>query len=78
MLFDGHDLSALAPEDRARAGVFLAFQYPVEIPGVANNQFCDWLITPSGDSVARKSWILSSLMILCGKNEAAKDESGFS
>jgi len=33
------DLLALAPEQRARAGLFLAFQYPVEIPGVANVQF---------------------------------------
>ncbi|CAG4882465.1 component of SufBCD complex, ATP-binding component of ABC superfamily [Georgfuchsia toluolica] len=32
----GHDLLTLAPEERAREGVFLAFQYPVEIPGVAN------------------------------------------
>jgi Fe-S cluster assembly ATP-binding protein len=32
----GRDLLAMAPEDRARAGVFLAFQYPVEIPGVNN------------------------------------------
>ncbi|AYH44642.1 Fe-S cluster assembly ATPase SufC [Azoarcus sp. DN11] len=32
----GRDLLALAPEDRAREGIFLAFQYPVEIPGVAN------------------------------------------
>ena len=32
----GEDLLALAPEERARAGVFLAFQYPVEIPGVNN------------------------------------------
>lgn len=32
----GSDLLALSPEERARAGVFLAFQYPVEIPGVAN------------------------------------------
>ena len=32
----GEDLLAMAPEDRARAGVFLAFQYPVEIPGVNN------------------------------------------
>lgn len=39
LLFDGQDLSALVPEERARAGIFLAFQYPVEIPGVANNQF---------------------------------------
>ena len=34
--FLGQDLLALAPEKRAREGVFLAFQYPVEIPGVAN------------------------------------------
>ena len=34
--FDGLDLLALAPEERARAGVFLGFQYPVEIPGVNN------------------------------------------
>ena len=35
----GRDLLALAPEDRAREGVFLAFQYPVEIPGVSNLYF---------------------------------------
>jgi Fe-S cluster assembly ATP-binding protein len=34
--YDGRDLLALAPEERARAGVFLGFQYPVEIPGVNN------------------------------------------
>jgi Fe-S cluster assembly ATP-binding protein len=34
--FEGRDLLALAPEARARAGVFLGFQYPVEIPGVNN------------------------------------------
>ncbi len=36
VLFEGKDLLELAPEDRACEGVFLAFQYPVEIPGVAN------------------------------------------
>jgi len=35
----GKDLLALSPEDRAREGVFLAFQYPVEIPGVSNTYF---------------------------------------
>jgi len=35
----GKDLLDLAPEDRAREGVFLAFQYPVEIPGVTSNNF---------------------------------------
>ena len=39
VLFDGRDLTALEPEERAREGVFLAFQYPVEIPGVANLYF---------------------------------------
>jgi Fe-S cluster assembly ATP-binding protein len=34
--YQGHDLLALAPEERAREGVFLGFQYPVEIPGVNN------------------------------------------
>jgi Fe-S cluster assembly ATP-binding protein len=34
--FDGRDLLALPPEERARAGLFLGFQYPVEIPGVNN------------------------------------------
>ena len=37
--FDGRDLLALEPEERAAAGVFLAFQYPVEIPGVNNTYF---------------------------------------
>jgi Fe-S cluster assembly ATP-binding protein len=35
----GRDLLAMSPEERARAGVFLAFQYPVEIPGVSNIYF---------------------------------------
>jgi Fe-S cluster assembly ATP-binding protein len=39
ILYDGQDLTALQPEDRAREGVFLAFQYPVEIPGVGNVYF---------------------------------------
>ena len=39
ILFRGKDLAAMEPEIRAREGVFLAFQYPVEIPGVANNYF---------------------------------------
>ena len=39
VLFEGQDLLALAPEGRALAGVFLGFQYPIEIPGVANSQF---------------------------------------
>ena len=39
VLYDGKDLLAMKPEERAREGIFLAFQYPVEIPGVSNVYF---------------------------------------
>jgi Fe-S cluster assembly ATP-binding protein len=39
VMFEGRNLLALEPEERARAGLFLGFQYPIEIPGVANSQF---------------------------------------
>jgi Fe-S cluster assembly ATP-binding protein len=39
VLFNGKDLLEMSPEDRAREGMFLAFQYPVEIPGVSNINF---------------------------------------
>jgi Fe-S cluster assembly ATP-binding protein len=38
-LFDGRNLFDMPAEERARAGLFLGFQYPVEVPGVANSQF---------------------------------------
>lgn len=39
VIYDGKDLLAMAPEERAREGIFLAFQYPVEIPGVSTTYF---------------------------------------
>ncbi len=39
VIYDGKDLLEMKPEDRAREGVFLAFQYPIEIPGVSNQYF---------------------------------------
>ena len=39
VLFEGRNLFDMAPEERARAGLFLGFQYPVEIPGVTNSSF---------------------------------------
>jgi Fe-S cluster assembly ATP-binding protein len=39
VLFDGKNLFELAPEERARAGLFLGFQYPIEVPGVTNAAF---------------------------------------
>jgi Fe-S cluster assembly ATP-binding protein len=39
VIYEGKDLLAMSPEERAREGLFLAFQYPVEIPGVSNTYF---------------------------------------
>jgi Fe-S cluster assembly ATP-binding protein len=39
VLFEGKNLLEMEPEERARVGLFLAFQYPIEIPGVGNSQF---------------------------------------
>ena len=39
VIYDGRDLLEMEPEERAQAGIFLAFQYPVEIPGVSNAYF---------------------------------------
>src|SRR3989440_12602532 len=39
IIYDGKDLLEMSAEERAREGVFLAFQYPVEIPGVSTNSF---------------------------------------
>lgn len=39
VIYEGKDLLELEPDERARAGIFLAFQYPVEVPGVSNSQF---------------------------------------
>src|SRR5881275_226378 len=39
VLFEGKDLLEMDPEERAREGIFMAFQYPVEIPGVSNTYF---------------------------------------
>ncbi|MCO5333957.1 MAG: Fe-S cluster assembly ATPase SufC [Pyrinomonadaceae bacterium] len=39
VLFEGRNLLELDPDERAREGVFMAFQYPVEVPGVSNSQF---------------------------------------
>ncbi|MFV0388388.1 MAG: Fe-S cluster assembly ATPase SufC [Pyrinomonadaceae bacterium] len=39
ILYRGKNLLELAPDERAREGIFMAFQYPVEVPGVSNSQF---------------------------------------
>src|SRR5258708_12525173 len=44
--FEGKDLLDMKPEERAGEGIFLAFQYPVEIPGVTNNYFLPAPVNP--------------------------------
>ena len=39
ILFNGKSILELEPEDRSHLGIFLAFQYPIEIPGVSNEDF---------------------------------------
>lgn len=45
VVFNGKNLLEMSPEDRAREGVFLAFQYPIEIPGVSNINFLKTALT---------------------------------
>jgi Fe-S cluster assembly ATP-binding protein len=56
ILFHGENLIELSPEDRARKGIFLAFQYPIEIPGVSNANF---LKTAVNEVRKSKGWMHS-------------------
>ena len=51
ILFLGLDISELEPEERAHLGIFLAFQYPVEIPGVTNDEFLMDIFTENYENV---------------------------
>jgi Fe-S cluster assembly ATP-binding protein len=52
--FNGQDLLAMEPDERARAGVFLAFQYPVEIPGVSTSAFLKTAINAKRRAASEK------------------------
>jgi Fe-S cluster assembly ATP-binding protein len=66
--YDGRDLLALEPEVRAAEGVFLAFQYPVEIPGVNNTYFLRAAPTRSASIAASRNWTPCSSSSWCGKS----------
>ena len=55
VLLEGEDLLEMEPDERAAQGVFLAFQYPLEIPGVATMTFLRTALTRSARSAARRS-----------------------
>lgn len=86
--FLGEDLLDMAPEDRARAGIFLAFQYPVEIPGVSNINFLKTAINETRekkglDPISAKEFLAkvkekSKLVELDGKLANRSVNEGFS
>ena len=58
ILLDGEDVLAMSPDERARAGLFLAMQYPVEIPGISVGNFLRTAKTAvSGEAPALRPWI---------------------
>ena len=69
--FEGADLLAMAPEQRAAAGVFLAFQYPVEIPGVNNTYFLRTALNAQRKARGEKE--LDSMAFLKRVREKLKD-----
>ena len=62
--FDGNDLLEMSTEERARAGLFLAFQYPVEIPGVSNVNFLRTAINEIRDANGEKPILAKEFMAL--------------
>ena len=68
--FMGRDLLALAPEERALAGLLLAFQYPVEIPGVSNMEFLKTAV--DGMRMYRKLKALDSVSFMKLAREVCK------
>jgi Fe-S cluster assembly ATP-binding protein len=68
--FEGKDLTELDPEERARLGLFLAFQYPVEIPGVSNLEFLKAALEAQAE--ARDEKPMDSVTLLRKAREACK------
>ena len=69
-LFDGKSLGDLEPEERAQLGLFLAFQYPVEIPGVSNMEFLKAALESVRAAQGKEEW--DSVTLLRKAREACK------
>jgi len=70
VIFEGTDLLSLSTEDRAREGLFLAFQYPVEIPGVSNVNFLRTAINEIRAYKGQESLSAKDFMILVREKSA--------
>ena len=64
MTFEGKDLSELDPEERANAGIFLSFQYPVEIPGISVANFIKTSVNAKRKSMGKDPVSASELLKL--------------
>src|SRR5436305_14951880 len=54
VIYNGKNLLELSPDERARAGVFMAFQYPVEVPGVSNAQLLRLALCENSKDLCRR------------------------
>jgi Fe-S cluster assembly ATP-binding protein len=64
IIFDGSDISELDPEERAHKGVFMSFQYPVEIPGVSVTNFIKTAINENRKAQGQKDMPASKMLKL--------------
>jgi len=83
IFFEGQNINELDPEERAKLGLFMSFQYPLEIPGVTNFQFLHAAYTACKGKVTEAEFetILQQKMTLMNMKEEFKDRSlneGFS
>ena len=75
VLLDGENILGLGPDERSRKGLFLAFQYPMEIPGVSNANFLRAALNarqPEGVSISRHEVSLRGQCPKCASKDASK------
>ena len=63
IIYEGRNLLEMAPDERAREGVFMAFQYPIEVPAFRTRSFCAWLTTRRRNIRRRRARSTSSSKI---------------
>jgi Fe-S cluster assembly ATP-binding protein len=68
MHFDGQDLADIQAEERAIAGLFLAFQYPLEIPGVTNMTFLKTALNAVRRGAVKTTWTRPAFCVWRAKN----------
>ena len=70
VLFNGRDLLAMKPEEAACEGVFMAFQYPVEIPGIGNAYFLRSALNAIRNTAAKTKWTPWIFCRSCAKSSS--------